>query len=63
MRIAFTVEMEVNRISGKFASKDDIADAIQSELEQAADAADVSSVGPDGDSEYEITDVSVERTT
>lgn len=61
MIIKFTVEVTVERISGKFAPKDDIAEAILSELDSAAHGADVSGYDVDGSSEYEVTDVSVER--
>lgn len=61
MIIKFTVEVEVQHISGKFAAKDDIAEAILEEIEGAASGADVSGHDADGGSEYEIVDVTVER--
>ena len=33
MRMTFTVEVEVERVQGKFASKDELAEQIQAELE------------------------------
>lgn len=61
MRMKFTVEVEVQRISGKFAAKADIADAIREELESAAYGASVSGFDVDGNSEYEVTDVTAEE--
>lgn len=61
MLIKFQVEIDVERVSGKFASKDDIAEAIAAELESAAEQADVSGHDTDGTSEYEVTSVNVER--
>jgi hypothetical protein len=46
------IDVEVQRVQGKFASRDDIQGAIQEELEQTEP--DLSSLGADGDSEYEI---------
>lgn len=54
MRVTLTVEVEVDRISGKFASKEEIKEALADEIERA-DPGQVSGVGADGDSEYEIT--------
>lgn len=63
MKITFTVEVEVDRITGKFAAKADIAEAIRDELESAAEGADVCGHDVDGDSEYEVVGVSVEVTS
>lgn len=54
-----TIDVEVQRVQGKFASRDDIQGSIQEELEQTEP--DLSGLGADGDSEYEIVtwDVSV----
>lgn len=51
----FTIEVEVEREQGKFASRDEIAEALAEAVEQA----DLSSLGADGTSEYVINDVSV----
>lgn len=52
MRITITVEIEVTRITGKFASKDDIAEKIV----DAIDAANEGTFYSDEDAEYEVTD-------
>ena len=52
MRFTFTIEVEVSRESGKFASRDEIAQAIQEELESIDP--DLQSVGADGDSVYNV---------
>lgn len=61
MKIRFRVEIEVSHVSGKFAAKSDIADAIREELEGAAYGASVSGYDADGNSEYEVSDVNVEE--
>ena len=58
MRITITVEIEVERVSGVFTSKDEITESIVEEIE-SANPGSVSGVGANGDSEYEITDWSV----
>lgn len=58
MRFVFTVEIEVERDSGKFASRDEI----EQELHEAIDGADpeqIYGVGADGDSAYSVTEWSV----
>lgn len=49
MKLKFTVEVEVERTQGKFASKDDIAEQIKEAIEQA----DPSEVTVE-DSTYEV---------
>jgi hypothetical protein len=60
MRFRATIDIEVSRVTGKFASKDEISELIGDALSDASP--DVSGVGADGDSEYEIAEweVSVE---
>lgn len=57
MRFSYTVEVEVERVQGKFASRDEIGELILEQL-QGADI-DVSGVGADGDSEYEVVSFDV----
>lgn len=47
------VEIEVERISGKFASREDVAQALITEIESVS----LGGLGADGDSEYEIVSV------
>lgn len=54
----FTVTVVVNRTSGKFATRDEMAEAIEEMLE-SANYGDISGIGPDGDTECEISDWSV----
>lgn len=54
MRFEFKVEVEVERVEGKFASKDEIAEQLRDDIERA-DPGSVSGVGADGSSEYEVT--------
>ena len=58
MRFTFTVEVEVERIEGKFASRDDIETELVALLDEA-NYGEVSGIGADGASVYEITDWTV----
>jgi hypothetical protein len=51
MRFEFKVSVEVERESGKFASRDEIAEELRTALADA-DPGQVSGVGADGDSYY-----------
>lgn len=57
MRFQFTIDVEVQRTEGKFATRDEIDEAIVAELEQTQPSLD--GLGPDGTTEYEIIDWSV----
>jgi hypothetical protein len=59
MQFTATIKFQVSRTSGKFATRDEIAEYIQAELE-GADFGEVDGVGADGDSVYTIDDWSVE---
>lgn len=52
-RFTFTVEVELERTEGKFASRDEMAEAIIDMLEGAEDG--VYGIGSDGDSNYEVS--------
>jgi hypothetical protein len=54
MRFTFEVTVEVERLEGKFASRDEIEQYLFDEIEGAAPS-EVSGVGADGDSTYEVT--------
>ena len=54
-RFTVTLEVEVERVEGKFASRDEIAEAIQEVLASAGEGESLSGIGADGNSEYEIT--------
>jgi hypothetical protein len=56
----FTVTVELERESGKFASRDEMAESIIGEIE-SMDPGYVSGIGADGDSEYQITNWEVEE--
>lgn len=57
MQMQFDVTVTVHRESGKFASKDEIATLVQEALENAD--FDLTAVGADGDSVYEVDEVEV----
>jgi hypothetical protein len=57
VRFTFTVEVEVERIEGKFASRDDIGQQILDELEGCNPGQFTS----ENDGEYEVVDWSVEE--
>tara|TARA_R110002096_G_scaffold363003_2_gene556147 strand:+ start:902 stop:1075 length:174 start_codon:yes stop_codon:yes gene_type:complete len=48
----FTIEVFVERVEGKFATRDEMAERI---IDAVMDA-DMSGLGDDGESEYEITE-------
>lgn len=58
MKFSFTVEVEVSRIEGKFATRDEISEYLQEELD-GMNPGEVDGVGADGESRYEITDWSI----
>jgi hypothetical protein len=58
MKFTFTVEVEVERESGKFAARDEIEAELRDALE-GSDPGEVSGVGADGDSVYTVADWSV----
>ncbi len=55
MKFKFTVEVEVSRVEGKFASREEIASQIQDALESA----DPGSYEGDNGGQYETSDWSV----
>lgn len=59
-RFTFLVTVELERSSGKFASRDEMSDQILSEIE-GADPGSLSGLGADGDSEYEVSSWEVEE--
>jgi hypothetical protein len=61
MAHTFKVEIEVvvERVEGKFASRDEIAEAIQDAIGNPAEGDSLSGIGADGTSEYEIVSSTV----
>ena len=59
MHFTYQVNVTVERISGKFVSRDEMAEAITDALDDAS--TDPYSMGPDGDSEYEVIDLTIEE--
>lgn len=59
MRFTFTVHVEVERESGKFAGRDEIAEQIRDAISDA-DPGEIGDVGADGDSSYSVTAWEVE---
>lgn len=57
MRFVFVVEVEVERDSGPFASKDELAD----QLVEAIEGADPGSLDGDAGGSYSVSDFRVER--
>ena len=53
-RFTVILEVEVERTEGKFASRDEIAEAIQEALAHVREGESLSGLGADGTSEYEI---------
>lgn len=61
MHFTFNIEIDIERITGKFASRDEISGLIFDEISSAIDNLDLSSCGPDSASEYEISHYDVEE--
>jgi hypothetical protein len=59
MNFAFTITIEVDRVQGKFASRDEIEGLLIEAIEDIG-ATDLTGIGADGNSEYEISDFSWE---
>lgn len=59
MHFTYTVEVDVERVQGKFTTRDEISEAIITALEQVQSDIDLDSLGPDSNSEYEVTDFSI----
>ncbi|QBZ73231.1 hypothetical protein SEA_THERESITA_42 [Microbacterium phage Theresita] len=55
----FKVRVVVERTEGKFASRDEIADALRDEIESNQPYS-VDGIGADGSSSYEVTEYEVE---
>lgn len=55
----FAITVTVERVTGKFAARDDIAEAIADALE-GADPGTLDGLGADGATEYEVTDFTVD---
>lgn len=53
MKFEFTVTVEVERVAGKFASRDEVSEQLEAMLDGANEGM-VDGVGADGDSEYEV---------
>jgi hypothetical protein len=60
VRFTYTVEVEVERVEGKFASRDEVAEQLQEALE-SADPGSIDGIGSDGTSGYEVTSWSVDE--
>ena len=58
MRFVFTVEIEVERVQGKFASRDEIGELLDKALTEA-NPDSIDQIGADSDSEYGIIDWNV----
>lgn len=57
-RFKFTVEVTLDRVEGKFAGRDEMAEQIQEALD-SANPYTVDGIGADGTSSYEVSDWSV----
>lgn len=56
----YVIEVETEHVSGKFAGVDDIEEKIGDALDEVESSIDLSGLGPDGDSEYEVSGFTVE---
>jgi hypothetical protein len=60
MNFTITGSVSVSRVQGKFATKDEIRELIEETLSDALGGLDLSGLGADGESEYEVDDSNVE---
>lgn len=60
-QLTFLVNVETERESGKFAGRDEISEAISNAIQDAESNAELSSLGADGDSVYNITSFEIEE--
>ncbi len=51
-----TITVELSRVAGLFAGRDELGEAIRDAIQDA----DLSGLGPQGDSEYQVDDIRVE---
>jgi len=59
-RFTFTVEIELERTEGKFASRDEMIEALRDALE-SADPGSVYGLGADGMSNYDVVSFNVDE--
>lgn len=59
-RFRFVVEVELERLEGKFAGRDEMAEELQQALDDA-NPSQVDGIGADGLSSYEVVDWTVEE--
>jgi hypothetical protein len=59
MIIRYTVEVEVERESGLFVGRDEISEKLTEAINEGLDAADLSGLGANADSEYNVTNVEI----
>ena len=59
-RFVFTLTVELTRTEGKFAGRDEMADALIEEIEGNAPT-ELYGLGADGESAYEVTDFMIEE--
>lgn len=59
-KFVIVARVYTERIEGKFASRDEIVEVIQQELESAIDGLSIDGIGADGMSTYEVTDYEIE---
>lgn len=55
----FTVSVAVDRVSGKFVSRDELAEKMTEALTEALEGVDMTGLGADSDSEYTIVESDV----
>lgn len=58
MEFRVALEFNVERVQGKFASREEIEEKIRETLEDVY--VDLDGIGADGDSEYEVVDIVVD---
>ena len=59
--LTYEITLNIDRSEGQIASNDSIRERVQEALENVGDNIDLSGLGPQEISEYEVTDIVVEE--
>lgn len=62
MKFTYSIEVDVERVTGKFVGRDELSTTISEALESALGDLDLTGLGADGDSEYDVDSSDVSET-
>lgn len=61
MRFEFSVDVDIERVEGKFVSRDELREIVSDALSEALDGLDLDGLGADGTSTYEVVESNVDE--